>query len=148
MRKDVVRQFRKNLREFERILTDSYECTCSDSGVTMAQCHMLIELESANLASVKDLAERLRLDRSTVSRTVDGLVGLGLVERRENPSDRRLQTLRLSQKGIDTTERLHRENDVYFGQVLKNVPRELRSDVLGAFEILVQASRDQPKRRR
>jgi DNA-binding MarR family transcriptional regulator len=76
------------------------------------------------------------------------LVGLGLVERRENPSDRRLQTLRLTQKGIETTERLHRDNDVYFGQILKNIPRERRSDVLGGFEILVQASRDQSKGRR
>ncbi len=141
MNGDDVRAFRHTLREFERVLADSYDQTCSESGVTMAQCHLLIELDAARSTSLKELAERLDLDPSTVSRTVETLVGRGLVVRRQDPSDRRLQRLELTPDGIETAERLHRENDAYFGRILSDIPSDRRGEVLRAFELLVQASR-------
>lgn len=141
MQRDEIRAFREVLREFERVLTDSYEQTCSESGVTVSQCHVLIELEVGSHMSVSDLAQRLDLDRSTVSRTVDALVSMGLVLRREDPSDRRLKKLELTPKGRETTEDLQLKNDAYFGRILGDIPSGRWVEVAQAFELVVRASR-------
>jgi DNA-binding MarR family transcriptional regulator len=48
---------------------------------------------------LKDLAVRCALDSSTVSRAVSSLVGLGLVERSADPTDRRASLLLVTDRG-------------------------------------------------
>ncbi len=49
--------------------------------------------------TVAEAAEHLALSHSAASRAVDRLVEMGLVERKESPSDRRCRHLTLSRKG-------------------------------------------------
>jgi hypothetical protein len=69
----AVEQFRAKLREIERavwIQTRSEALCC---GVTMAQCHAILEIGDAGELNLKDLSARLGLDTSTLSRTVESL---------------------------------------------------------------------------
>ncbi|KAA1380870.1 MarR family transcriptional regulator [Aeromicrobium fastidiosum] len=50
------------------------------------------------------LAERMRLSVAATGRTVDLLVTAGLAERRENPADRRVKLVTITQAGLDATE--------------------------------------------
>lgn len=68
-------------------------------GVTLPQCHSIMEIGLAGQASVKDLTKLLGLDKSTLSRTIDGLVEAGFVERAPDKNDRRFIVLTLSKKG-------------------------------------------------
>lgn len=56
--------------------------------------------------SVKALSERLGLSLAATSRSVDGLVKRKLIERDEDPDDRRVRLVRLSARGRRTVERL------------------------------------------
>jgi DNA-binding MarR family transcriptional regulator len=51
--------------------------------------HVLVECKSE--ASVKELAEELSMSLPNASRTIDGLLQRGLVERREDEHDRRVK---------------------------------------------------------
>jgi MarR family transcriptional regulator for hemolysin len=48
------------------------------------------------------LAETLSLEASSLVRVVDHLIGSGLVERHEDPQDRRARILRLTDEGLKT----------------------------------------------
>ncbi|WP_433287919.1 MarR family winged helix-turn-helix transcriptional regulator [Micromonospora sp. CA-244673] len=58
-----------------------------------------IDRDGATGCHARDLAERSRLDPSTVSRAVAALVADGLVDRRTDPQDRRASHLTLTPAG-------------------------------------------------
>jgi DNA-binding MarR family transcriptional regulator len=70
-----------------------------DQAVSMSQAFALHELDSDTPLSQRDLAERLRLEKSTVSRMVAELERKGLVVRERDPANRRLYRLRLTDAG-------------------------------------------------
>src|SRR5688572_18011756 len=67
---------------------------------------LLLVAEHAGPLSVKDVADRLGISLPTASRAVDSLVRRGLVERAEDPVDRRMKQVRTSPKGDRLMERL------------------------------------------
>lgn len=54
----------------------------------------------------KDLAASLSLDSSSVVRLLDNLQAAGLIERREEPGDRRAKTVHLTAQGRATVEQV------------------------------------------
>lgn len=64
---------------------------------------------------VGDLADRLHLDISTVSRQVAHLAGLGLIARQPDPTDGRAQQLTLTEAGQDMLVSLRRSRDAWLG---------------------------------
>jgi DNA-binding MarR family transcriptional regulator len=88
------------------------------------------------------LAARLRLDNSTLSRTIDLLVKRGLVERQGEERDRRVVRIRLTAAGKAACRDIHRENDDHCRRVFDRIPAAQRSAVIRNFEILVQAFLD------
>jgi DNA-binding MarR family transcriptional regulator len=141
MRKEQIRAFRRNLREFERLMSECYDSSCAHTGLSLAQCHHLLGIEEEQPTNGSDLSDRLNLDRSTVSRTVETLVRRGLVTRTKDHRDRRISVLVLSQRGMSAAERIHEENDQYFVRVFSAIPRQHRNAVLHAFGLLVNACR-------
>jgi DNA-binding MarR family transcriptional regulator len=94
----AIGAFRRDLRVLERELVRQLEGETACCGVTLAQCHALLELSFSEL-SLSGLAAAVDLDTSTLCRTVDGLVKVGLVERTEDSADRRSIRLVLSAAG-------------------------------------------------
>lgn len=70
---------------------------CHDLSVT--QCYALEALVERAPLTINDLAARLYLDKSTVSRVVDALGRKGLLEKAPHPEDRRAVQLVASPKG-------------------------------------------------
>lgn len=70
--------------------------------VSMTQAFALHELDQGAPLSQRELADRLVLEKSTVSRMVADLEQKGLVERERDPANRRTYRLRLTDKGHDT----------------------------------------------
>ena len=83
--KNFIQEFRSKLRILDREIEKQLKTETSCCGVSMAQCHTMLELMSNDGISIIDLAKMLELDKSTLSRTVDGLVNAGLIKRKTNP---------------------------------------------------------------
>src|SRR5687768_10335985 len=74
--------------------------------VSMSQAFALHELDTRTPLSQRDLAERLRLEKSTVSRMAADLERKGLHVRERDPDNRRLYRLRLTDKGREMHARM------------------------------------------
>jgi len=135
-----IRRFRRALRRLERITNAQLKGCCA--AVTLAQCLVLLEIDEHERLTMGQLASRLRLDNSTLSRTIDGLVGRGLVERLREGADRRVVWIRLSAEGIAVCQSIHDENDALYRGVFDKIAPAKRGAVLRNFEILVQAFLD------
>jgi DNA-binding MarR family transcriptional regulator len=140
METSEIRIYRRTLRQFERLLGVQLGSICC--GVTLAQCLVLLEIDEHGHLTMGQLALNLKLDQSTLSRTVEGLVRKKLVARLRDDSDRRLVWVRLTEDGASTCEEIHKGNDKHCLQVFKNIPPSERAAVIRNFETLVQAYLD------
>jgi DNA-binding MarR family transcriptional regulator len=72
---------------------------------------LLVGIARVGPVGVVDLADRVGRDYTTVSRQVAKLETLGLVERRENPSDRRVREALVTPKGKAMTDAVDSARD-------------------------------------
>ncbi len=107
--------------------------------VSVAEAHSLMELSRVETLVQKELASRLRLEKSTVSRLVGMLEGRGWVERSRSPEDGRALELRLTEAGRRTGEDIAEARRAKFARVLEAIPEEERESVLESMRILEEA---------
>ena len=67
--------------------------------VSLSAAYAIHELDHGDGLSQQELAERLMLEKSTVSRMVADLERKGLIERERDPANRRVYRLRLTDEG-------------------------------------------------
>jgi DNA-binding MarR family transcriptional regulator len=132
IKKSYIRQFREILRTFDRELYLQNYASCCD-GVSLAQCHTLLEIEKQGKTSVSVLAGKLNLDKSTVSRTVDGLYNIQLINRTVPKSNRRLTLIDLTESGKKVCTSIHYTNDLYVQEVLHDFTEKEREAFLNLF---------------
>jgi DNA-binding MarR family transcriptional regulator len=114
-------------------------------GVTMSQCVTLELLQQEGAKTVRDLADGLGLDTSTVTRVVDVLVRDGLLRRaRDEKRDRRRVFVSLTERGRKLAKQLEACSDAYCERILARIPRDRREDVLHALRVLVDAIDELP----
>lgn len=136
------------LRELLRALIRSLgllersEAVCCE--MTLSQCNALIEIGRAGVLSVNQLADRLNLDKSTVSRSSDKLVLDGLLLREEDPNDRRYVVLKLSDKGTKTYTNLEQRMTDYFDAVIAGIDPLEREAMLKGLQTLATAIKSNP----
>ena len=132
----AVKDFRQLLRRFERELFMQNTDACC-SGVTLAQCHTLLEIESKGKESVTELAKTIGLDKSTVSRTIDGLVNIGLVDRTIPAENRRMATIQLTDAGKNICKSINSTNDKQFVDVLSILTEAEQSNLIQLLEKVI-----------
>lgn len=140
----TVRDFRRNLRLLERQIESALSSQTGCCGVTVAQCHLILELDQSGPAGIGDFARALDLDASTLSRTVDGLVRAGLVSRETDPDNRRRQVVALTPAGRDSAGSIHGLCDRYYTGILGSIPATCRTSVTAGIAMLAEALRRQP----
>lgn len=117
--------FRRDLRVLEREIVRQLAADTDCCGVTMTQCHALLELSLAEL-SLSQLAAELDLDASTMSRTVESLVQAGLVERKTDPADRRIARLTLTPAGRAKVASIDGQCNGYYGALFAEMSEDDR----------------------
>ncbi|WP_259471805.1 MarR family winged helix-turn-helix transcriptional regulator [Streptomyces shenzhenensis] len=85
---------------------------------------LLGHLEESGGCRATDLAAHYVLDKSTVSRQVAALERTGLIERRQDPADHRVQVLRLTPAGQEILDRVTRSRRAVFRERLTDWPEE------------------------
>jgi len=111
-------------------------CSCS---VTLPQCLVLLDIDECGQVTMGQLASHLRLDQTTLSRTVDGLVKKQLVARLRDDSDRRVVRIQLTAEGVSLCQEINTVNDDYCRRVFERIAPSERDSVVRSFEILVKA---------
>jgi DNA-binding MarR family transcriptional regulator len=127
------------LRLFERLTANQIKQDSCCHGVTLAQCHTILEIEDLGQATTVELSKRLGLDKSTLSRTIDGLVNDGMAKRAAHPTDRRFNLLSLTTKGQNVADHINQANDEFYRRVFEGIESERHDEVIDNFEKLVWA---------
>ncbi|HEX9062186.1 MAG TPA: MarR family transcriptional regulator [Clostridia bacterium] len=132
-------QLREMVRVLERKLGILQEYGFSCCGITLAQCHALVEIGRVKRISLNELAELLSLENSTMSRTVNNLVTNELVERNIDPQDRRYVAISLTEKGHKLYEKIEADMNVYFTNVYDAIPENKKQQVIESIQMLLDA---------
>ncbi|EKO3852078.1 GNAT family N-acetyltransferase [Vibrio harveyi] len=111
-----ARQLRHYSRQAVRLL-GMLDKQCGDVALTPVQAHALGEIQLQPL-TINQLAHQLNVDKSNASRTVTGLIKLGLVESIENPKDKRSQLVGLTEQGQQALSQLDQQQNSFFEQLL------------------------------
>ncbi|OHD16546.1 MAG: hypothetical protein A2086_03590 [Spirochaetes bacterium GWD1_27_9] len=132
----TLKQFRNKLRVLEREIEEQLKAETGCCGVTLSQCHLLLELENKDEISIKDLAIILDLDKSTLSRTVDGLVNLGFVDRKSNKEDRRFLSVSLTDIGKKVVESINNICNDYYLNLFNLMPESKHQSVIESIDLI------------
>ena len=136
---DNIKIIKDKLRVMERILGwevgDETECC----GLTVSQRAVLVDVGAKGSTSLVDLAQGLGLDASTLSRTINGLVNIGLVRRETKAEDRRYVTLSLTKQGTDTLRRIDDITDRYFEGLMTLIPADRHQRIVDSLCLLADA---------
>lgn len=131
------------LRELIRVLVrnlgilEKEDTNCC--GVTISQCHAIVEIGRAEEISLNELAKTLTVDKSTMSRTINNLVKNGVVIRELHPEDRRYVTIKLTGEGMKTFKNIERGMQEYYKNIFRVIPEEKREQVLESLKLLTEA---------
>lgn len=131
------------LREVARLHVRAQREQVACCGTTVAQCHILTELDRAGPLPLTVLGGRLGLDKGWVSRAVAGLVEDGLLDRAARPDDGRIVVLSLSAAGRRRVAALNRTLDAQAERVLRRIPAAERRQVQRALALVRGALREE-----
>jgi MarR family transcriptional regulator, transcriptional regulator for hemolysin len=128
---DLKRQLVAQLVESSRLLRNYIDHRAKERGTTRAQWIVLFRLRRQEGLSQVDLADVLELQPISLVRLLDRLVEHGLLERRQDPKDRRANLLFLTAKGRQLVDDLDSLRDAIAIDVLHDVPDDAIAKSLG-----------------
>lgn len=100
---------RRALEAFERFqaqLMSSHAPEFTSLDITMAQAKLLYVVTVAGALTMSETAQRVGVSVSTASGAVDHLVGLGMLARSDDPSNRRQVRVSVTEHGTRTLEQM------------------------------------------
>lgn len=108
--------------------------------VTLAQFRCLVVLESRGRSTLAHLAHELGVVSSTALRQIDRLVEAGLVDRVENPHDRREVHLSLTQSGAHVVRTVTDRRRDALAAIVNNMTAIDHAELVAALTKFTQAA--------
>jgi MarR family transcriptional regulator, organic hydroperoxide resistance regulator len=108
--------------------------------LTIAQLKSLFFIMAKEKTNFKKLAEALGVTPPNVTGIVDRLVEQALVSRTENPQDRRIMLLQITEKGRSLLNNLRENRINQMTQVLARLSQDELSSLIMGFTALVKAA--------
>jgi DNA-binding MarR family transcriptional regulator len=108
--------------------------------MTMAQIKALFTISQGEAVPVSRIAEYLGVGQPTASHLIDKLVRQGFAGRSENPADRRVTLVRLTDKGKDLVRRLYQGGEEQYRGWVKTLNDEERINLLSGLQALARAA--------
>ena len=136
---DVLRELLRVLVRNLGILEKSDASCC---GVTVTQCHAIVEIGRNEKISLVDLADLLGVDKSTMSRTVNNLVEADLAVRELDAENRRYVIIQLTENGKGVFQNIEQSMESYYENIFGSIQEDKRSQVLESLPLLTDAVRN------
>jgi MarR family transcriptional regulator, organic hydroperoxide resistance regulator len=110
------------------------------TGLSMPQFGILMQLHYRHNCGVSDLGERFDITNAAASQLVDKLVQSGLIQREEDPNDRRARLLNLTDKGRELIQQGIEERYRWVDDLAGKLTASERAKVSEALKILTHAA--------
>jgi DNA-binding MarR family transcriptional regulator len=106
--------------------------------LTMSQLKIVLALRLHGPAGGQELAHMMGVSLATMTGIVDRLVSGGYVTRREDPKDRRVRRVELTDSGADLMDRLVTAGEAHQRKLLERLKVDELTVVADAMEILLR----------
>ena len=108
-----------------------------ESGLSMSQLGALFQIRHRGSSGVTDLGDDLGVTSSAASQLLERLVQQGLILRSEDPSDRRVKQLVLTEKGLQVLQESIRARQSWLSDLAETLSDSEREAVIAALNILI-----------
>jgi DNA-binding MarR family transcriptional regulator len=109
------------------------------SGFSMPQFFLLMQVHRRAHCGISDLSEHLEITNAATSQLVDKLVQAGLLERAEDPHDRRAKQVSLTPAGEEMVEKAIAERSRWVDDLADVLSVEEKAKIADALETMTQA---------
>ncbi|MBX7152706.1 MarR family transcriptional regulator [bacterium] len=124
--KDLVQQFHREIVELIKKYQFRDRNEMVGHGLTVSQCYILETLNQHGALEMQQLADKMHLSISTVTRAVEPLVVQKLVDRIVDPNDNRVRVIAMTERGQTLFEK-HWEGVLKAEKtILESFPEESR----------------------
>ena len=113
-----------------------------DLNLTMPQLKVTLVLYRQGPLAAQELASRIDTSPATLSGIVDRLVAQGLVTRREDPADRRVRRLELTEEGLEQIDRVIRTGQEEQQKLFLRLDDHGLAVVAEAFDLILAAAKE------
>ena len=107
-----------------------------DSEFSLTEARVLLEISKEKDCQAYQLADRLKIDRSYLSRMLKSLAEKGLICKRPSPTDNRFNNLSLTERAYEVLEELNRRSDAQTLSLIQSLTPEETSEMLGAMALI------------
>jgi MarR family transcriptional regulator, organic hydroperoxide resistance regulator len=132
----TIKEIMKNQRLVNRYLNQYNPDIWMDLGLTIAHVKSLFYIFNEGSINFRQLAAAMKVTPSNVTGIIDRLVDQGLVSRTENPEDRRMLMLRLTEKGENLINNLRERRISQMSAILSRMTEDELDAVLKGIAIL------------
>jgi len=123
----------RSMRDFKRFM--------DATGLSFSQINILMRLFHGGSAGVSEIGEKLGVSNAAASQAVDRLVQLGLIERTEDPEDRRAKRLELAKKGTALIEKGVEARSKWIEVITDALTPGQQNMIISALTLLTEAAR-------
>jgi DNA-binding MarR family transcriptional regulator len=120
--------------DIARMLREQFNETAQKVGLTQAQARALLQLGRNEGISQVALAQLLEIQPITLLRNIDRLEQAGLVERKQNPADRRAQQLYLTPAAQPLLEEIADLGKSLSDAALKGIDSKTRNTLISTLQ--------------
>jgi DNA-binding MarR family transcriptional regulator len=113
--------------------------------VTLPQLRVMVMIASRGPLNLGSIAEGLGVHASNASRACDRLVVAGLLDRSDDPADRRNLLLTLTDDGTRLVDEVNTSRRAAISQVLASMPVRRRQSVVSALTAFADAAGELPE---
>jgi DNA-binding MarR family transcriptional regulator len=133
---EVVELDREVCRALHQYVPDAW----MDLDLTVPQFKTLYFIACQGTTNTKKIANELGVTSSNMTGIIDRLVKQELVSRQENPADRRMHELRVTEKGENTLAGLREKNIKALSEVLDHMSEEDLATLARGLSLLLKAA--------
>ena len=135
---EVIREWsevfmRRSGRDFKRFM--------DETGLSFSQLNVLMRLFHGDGSGVSEIGEQMGVTSAAASQAIDRLVLLGLIERTEDPKDRRAKRLTLAPKGRTLIENGIEARSRWVEGLTDALTPEQQNMTISALTLLTEAAR-------
>ncbi len=124
------------LHDVARLLRKRFEQRARGKGLTRAQWQTLALLSANDGIKQRCLADLLEVEAITLTRTLDRLAALGLIERRPHPTDRRVHLIHIREAARPLLEDMRSLGALTRAEALQGVSREEQERLLQTLQTM------------
>jgi len=111
------------------------------TGLSFSQINVLMRLYHGGKCGISEIGERLGITNAAASQAIDRLVNLGVIERTEDPIDRRAKQLALTQVGRTLIETGFEARRNWISSLTDALNSEQQTLIISALTLLTEAAR-------